>query len=47
MKKLFFKILGCCGRPPFVHVYREGQKCCSDGEIVDQQAPCSVELFML
>jgi len=44
---IYGHIIGCCGRPPFVHVYREGQKCCSDGEIVDQKAPCSVELFMV
>jgi len=35
------KIVGCCGRAPNVHYYREGQQCCPNGRIVEQDATCS------
>ena len=40
---IYGRITGCCGTPPSVHFYRDGQKCCTDGEIVDDRAPCSSE----
>ena len=30
-------------RAPNVHYYREGQRCCLDGEIVDLNAPCTMD----
>mgnify|MGYP000399096346 CR=1 FL=1 len=40
---IYGAISGCCGRAPNVHYYREGQRCCVDGEIVDMNAPCSMD----
>lgn len=40
---IYGAIAGCCGRAPDVHYYREGQRCCVDGEIVDMTAPCSMD----
>lgn len=42
---IYGAISGCCGRSPNVHYYREGQRCCQDGEIVDAQAPCSMDFM--
>lgn len=36
-------IIGCCGRAPHVHFFRKGQRCCKDGEIVDERFPCSMD----
>ena len=33
-------IVGCCGRVPDVHYFREGQKCCPDGTRVDNRQEC-------
>lgn len=40
---IYGHIIGCCGRAPKVHYFRKGQRCCLDGEIVDEKAPCSAE----
>jgi len=40
---IYGPIAGCCGRAPNVHYYREGQRCCLDGEIVDLNAPCTMD----
>jgi len=40
---IYGPIAGCCGRAPNVHYYREGQRCCVDGEIVDLTAPCTMD----
>ena len=37
------KIVGCCGSAPYVHYYRQGQKCCPDGKITDLNMPCDYE----
>lgn len=42
---IYGEIIGCCGRAPDVHYFRQGQKCCGDGEIVDYNAPCSMEFL--
>jgi len=42
---IYGHIVGCCGSAPNVHFYRKGQKCCVDGEIVDEKAPCSIEFM--
>lgn len=42
---IYGEINGCCGRSPNVHYFREGQKCCGDGEIVDFNAPCSMDFL--
>ena len=40
---IYGPIIGCCGRAPKVHFFRQGQRCCLDGEIVDERAPCSMD----
>jgi len=40
---IYGAIIGCCGRSPDVRYFRQGQKCCGDGEIVDYGASCSLE----
>ena len=42
---IYGEIVGCCGRAPNLHYFREGQKCCTDGEIVDANAPCGIEFL--
>lgn len=42
---IYGAISGCCGRAPDVHYYRTGQRCCLDGEIVDMNAPCSMDFM--
>lgn len=42
---IYGAIIGCCGRAPDVKYYRSGQRCCADGEIVDAQAPCSMDFM--
>jgi len=42
---IYGEIIGCCGRSPEVHYFRQGQKCCADGEIVDLHAPCSIDFL--
>jgi len=42
---IYGEIIGCCGRVPNVHYFRQGQKCCGDGEIVDFNAPCSMDFL--
>jgi len=42
---IYGAIVGCCGRAPDVHYYRDGQRCCIDGEVVDANAPCSMEFL--
>lgn len=42
---IYGAIIGCCGRAPNVHYFREGQKCCNDGEIVDFNAPCNMDFL--
>lgn len=37
---LYGRIIGCCGRSPHVHYFRQGQKCCPDGTIVAAQSYC-------
>lgn len=42
---IYGEIVGCCGRSPTLHYFRKGQKCCSDGEVVDENAPCNVDFL--
>lgn len=42
---IYGEIVGCCGRSPEVHYFRQGQKCCGDGEIVDYNAPCGMDFL--
>ncbi|CAG5109818.1 Oidioi.mRNA.OKI2018_I69.chr2.g4302.t1.cds [Oikopleura dioica] len=44
---VYGKIAGCCGEAPDFRYYREGQRCCANGEIVDGLAPCSEEFLNL
>lgn len=37
---LYGEIIGCCGRSPHVHYFRQGQRCCPDGEIINQNMQC-------
>ena len=30
---IYGAIIGCCGRAPFVHYFRDGQRCCPDGQV--------------
>ena len=39
------EVLGCCGRAPNVRYFRQGQKCCSDGQVTDENAPCNVDIL--
>lgn len=39
------EIVGCCGRAPKIHYFRRGQKCCSDGQITDLNAPCNIDFL--
>ena len=39
------EVVGCCGQAPRVHYFRRGQKCCSDGQITDINAPCNIDLI--
>ena len=34
-------IVGCCGRVPEVHYFREGQQCCPDGTRIDGSQSCA------
>lgn len=43
---MYGAIIGCCGRAPLVHYFRDGQRCCPDGQVVDERAPCDGELFI-
>lgn len=43
---MYGAIVGCCGRAPAVHYFRDGQRCCPDGQVVDERAPCDGELFI-
>jgi len=40
---IFGPIIGCCGRAPHVHFFRQGQRCCQDGSIVHQDSPCPMD----
>lgn len=42
---IYGPIIGCCGRAPKVHFFRQGQRCCLDGEIVDEKAPCNMDFM--
>lgn len=42
---IYGAIVGCCGRAPYVHYYRQGQRCCPDGQVVDARAPCDIEIM--
>lgn len=42
---IYGPIIGCCGNAPTFRVFREGQRCCLDGEIVDEKAPCSLDFY--
>jgi len=42
---IYGEIVGCCGRAPNLHYFRKGQKCCSDGEVVDANAPCDIDFL--
>jgi len=37
---IYGPIVGCCGRVPNVHYFREGQKCCPDGSRIDNRQQC-------
>ena len=30
---MYGAIIGCCGRAPAVHYFRDGQRCCPDGQV--------------
>lgn len=42
---IYGEIVGCCGRSPDLHYFRRGQRCCTDGEIVDASAPCGIDFL--
>jgi len=42
---IYGAIIGCCGRAPFVHYFRDGQRCCPDGQVVDANAPCDADFI--
>ncbi|CBY15322.1 unnamed protein product, partial [Oikopleura dioica] len=44
---VYGRISGCCGKAPSFRYFREGQRCCANGEIVDELAPCSEEFLNL